>query len=200
MSSPHPSQTQALPIEQLEAHPLNSNVMPRALLDKLATEIGRTGLYPPIIVRPRGPRYQILDGHHRVCVLKELGHRLVEAVVWEVDDQQALLMLATLNRMRGEDDPRRRAALLSRLRESMGVVELAERLPEDAGRVKKMLELHAALPSPASPRPVGEMPVCVHFFLLPEQRRAVERLLREQGGSRESALLSLLGVIQETSA
>lgn len=184
--------TTSLPIDQLDPHPLNSNVMPKVLLDKLANEIGRNGLYPPIIVRPVGERYQVLDGHHRVQVLRQLGHRTAQANIWPVDDEQAMLFLASLNRMRGEDDPHKRAALLDRLRQNMGIADLAKRLPEDTGRVKKMLELHAASPSPKPPQPVDQMPVCLTFFVLPEQRKAIEQRLREQGGSREAALLALL--------
>lgn len=198
MSKQSQQQTRIVPIDQLDAHPANSNVMPKALLDKLASEIKRTGLYPPIIVRPIGDRYQILDGHHRVMVLRQLGYLELSVVVWLVDDEQALLMLATLNRMRGEDDPRKRAALLATLGQSMEVSELAKRLPEDAGRVKKMLALHAAPPSPKSAQPIDQMPVCLHFFLLPAQRKAVEQKLGEMEGTREHALLTALGVAEES--
>lgn len=191
---PDNSSSQALPIDRLDPHPLNSNVMPKVLLDKLASAIERTGLYPPIIVRPIGERYQILDGHHRIQVLKQLGHAQVNAVVWPVDEEQALVMLASLNRMRGEDDPRKRAALLSKLRQTISVPELAKQLPEDAARVKKMLALNSAPPSPKSASPLDQMPVCVHFFVLPAQRQAIEQRLREHGGTRESALLALLNL------
>eukprot|EP00752_Nemacystus_decipiens_P014099 g12535.t1 len=158
-----PEPTRTLPLDRLDAHPANSNVMPKALLGKLVSEIDRTGFYPPIIVRPIGERYQILDGHHRVIALKQLGLASVNAVVWRVDDQQALLLLATLNRMRGDDDPRKRAALLTKLRESMGVKEIAQRLPEDSGRVRKLLAIHAAPPSPKAPAPVDQMPAAGYF-------------------------------------
>lgn len=199
MSASPPAQTRHLPIDQLDAHPANSNVMPKALLDKLANEIKRTGFYPPIIVRPVGDRYQILDGHHRTLVLKELDYDAVNSVIWQADDEQALLLLATLNRMRGEDDPRKRAALLAKLRESMDITELAERLPEDRQRVQKMLAIHAAPPSPKVPTPLDQMPVSLHFFLRPHERQAVERRLREHGGSREEALLNLLEIHLEPS-
>jgi len=199
MPSPTTQASRTIPIDLLDAHPANSNVMPKALLDKLAEEIQRTGLYPPVIVRAVGERYQILDGHHRVRVLKRLGHDAAQAVVWRADDQQALLLLATLNRMRGDDDPRKRAALLTQLRQSMAVKEMARRLPEDSKRVRNLLAIHAAPPSPMAPKPIDQMPVCVHFFLLPDQRRAVEQKLRAHGGGREQALLTLLGLAEGVS-
>lgn len=183
-----------LPIDRLDPHPLNSNVMPKTLMDKLADEVRRTGLYPPIIVRPVGDRFQILDGHHRIQVLKSIGHDQANVVVWQVDDEQALVLLASLNRLEGEDDPRKRAQLLDQLTQSMPISELAKRLPEDAARVKKLLELNSVPPSPAASRSVQDMPVCVHFFVLPAQRSAIESKLREHGGPRESALLDLLNL------
>lgn len=54
-----------------------------------------------------------------------------------------------------------------------------------------------ATDSPAKltpPRDIEDMPVSVHFFLLPRQRQAVERKLREVQGSREEALLALLDI------
>lgn len=194
MPDPPIQTTMTLPIDRLEAHPHNSNQMPKALFDKLASEIQRTGLYPPLIVRPLAETYQILDGHHRLNVLKGLGYAEVTAVVWDVDDEQALVMLASLNRMRGEDNPRKRAALLGKLRESMEVKELAQRLPEDIGRVKRLLELNAAAPSPRAPVAMDELPVCLNFFVLPSQRQAVEKKLAEYGSSRETALLALLNI------
>lgn len=193
--SPAPETASAqLPIDQLLPHPSNSNVMPRALFDKLAEEIARTGRYPPVIVRPVGADYQILDGHHRVEALRRLGYAPAHCVVWAVDDEQALLLLATLNRLSGDDDPKKRAALVAELRRSMDIAELARRLPEDAERVRKLLSLHAAPPTPKAPRPMEQMPVCLHFFVMPAQRRAVERVLSDQGGTREQALLFLLGI------
>lgn len=168
--------------------------MPQPLIDKLAGEIGRTGLYPPVIVRSVGERYQILDGHHRVAVLRRLGHREVQAVVWRVDDEQALLLLATLNRLSGSDDARKRACLLAELHNTLDSRELAKRLPEDRDKVRKLLELNAARPSPRVPASLDRMPVSLHFFLLPAERSAIERLLRDHGGTRESALLQLLGI------
>jgi hypothetical protein len=132
-------------------------------------------------------------------VLQQLGHTAAQCVVWHVDDEQALLLLATLNRLAGDDDPRKRAALITKLNRTIDVKRLAGRLPEDAERVRKLLSIHAATPSPIKPKAIQGMPVCLHFFLPPDERRAVERILREHGGTRERALLDLLGLTQKAS-
>src|SRR5262245_21026475 len=89
-------------LDDLLAHPLNSNTMPPDLQEKLRAHIKRTGRYPFLVVRPHPSepgKYQVLDGHHRVAILRELGHTEARCDVWEVDDREAKLLLATLNRL-----------------------------------------------------------------------------------------------------
>lgn len=181
-------------LDQLAPH--HANVMPARLFAKLKRHLSRTGRYPPVIVRPLGGGFEILDGHHRVKALRELGVAYARCVVWEVDDAEALLLLSTLNRLQGRDDATRRATLLeelSRLRDG-AVEELASLLPEDVAGLRHMVE-EVAKPAALrrGPRPPDEMPVPVHFFLTREQRRQLEARLREIGGPREEALMSLVG-------
>lgn len=194
--------TTELPIDRLHAHPSNSNAMPAALFAKLKAHLAATSRYPPVIVRPHGEGYQVLDGHHRVKALRELQRSAVRCDVWEVDDAAALLLLATLNRLEGRDDPRRRAALLGQLRSAQdgqsegeardAFKRLARLLPEDGTKLRSLLRLNEPRPTPSLPVLLEAMPVSLHFFVLPHQKRAVEARLRAMGGSRESALLSLL--------
>lgn len=195
-------------VEKLESHPANSNVMSRELLAKLKEHIRRTGRYPPIIVRPmkkaaagegtpaegEAERYQILDGHHRVKVLRELGYRRVRCVVWEVDDAQALVLVATLNRLAGRDDPLKRAALIEELAERWGrnLAELERLLPERKTELERLLELRAPPPRPGPPPMPEATPVPVYFFLLPADKRRLEACLSAIGAGREGGLMKLV--------
>ncbi len=196
---------QTIELNRLHAHTANSNVMPEHLLAKLVDHIAGTGRYPPLIVRPipvceddgsddaaADAHYQILDGHHRVEALKRLGHKSAQCVVWQVDDQEALLLLATLNRLQGQDDPRRRAKLIAVLANHHDTKALAKLLPERSEQVKKLLEINTRLPEPRAPQPIESMPVAVHFFLLPKQKRRLNERLHTIGGSREEALMTLI--------
>lgn len=138
-----------VPITDLVPHPLNANVMPEDLREKLAAHIKQSGRYPLVIVRPapEGPgKFQILDGHHRVQVLRELGHSEVRTDVWDVTDREAKVLLATLNRLQGADQPIRRAQLIHELLGEMSLEDLAGLLPESD---KQIEELHALLEFPA---------------------------------------------------
>src|SRR5882672_5731216 len=89
-------------LDDLVAHPLNSNAMSEDLQAKLRAHIKRTGRYPFLVVRqhPDEPgKYQVLDGHHRVAILRDLGHTQARCDVWDVNDREARLLLATLNRL-----------------------------------------------------------------------------------------------------
>lgn len=188
--------TQQIPLKNLHAHPLNSNVMPEPLLAKLAAHIERTGQYPPIIVRPAptGTGYQILDGHHRKLALERIGASTANCVIWQADDEQALLLLATLNRLQGQDDAKKRSALLNTLAQRMPLDDLAAALPEQRAHLDKLLALHKPPPAPRPPQSLADMPQAVHFFLLPDQRKKLDRKLADLGGTREEALMQLVSL------
>lgn len=210
-----------LPLAQLVAHPDNANVMSDCMLAKLAEHIARTGQYPPLIVREHHKpgeangaananrsmdadhapkRYQILDGHHRKRALEQLDKTHAQCVVWEVDDQQAIVLMTTLNRLEGQDDPRLRAQLVTRLAENMPISQLARQLPEDATKLKKLLEMARTIPKPRPPRPVADMPAAVHFFLKPADRYLLESTLRQFNEQREDALMAMVRTVRNLQA
>src|SRR3989442_529175 len=172
-------------LDDLLAHPLNSNVMSEDLQAKLKTHIKRTGRYPFLVVRPHPDKlgkYQVLDGHHRVAILRDLGHTEARCDVWAVDDHEAKLLLATLNRLAGQDLPIRRAELIHELLGEMSAGDLAGLLPETD---KQLEDLHALLEFPADE--IGAilteqaaeeervLPRVMTFVVTPEQEELIER-------------------------
>ena len=174
-----------VPLDDLRPHPLNSNVMPEDLKEKLRAHIRRTGRYPFLVVRPHPEelgRYQVLDGHHRVEILRELGHTDARCDVWDVNDREAKLLLATLNRLQGQDLPIRRAGLLHELLGEMSLDDLAGLLPETD---KQLEELHALLEFPAeeiaalleeqAEEAEKVLPRVMSFVVTPEQEQLIEQ-------------------------
>jgi len=174
-----------VPLDDLVAHPLNANVMPDDLREKLKAHIKRTGRYPFLVVRPHPDhpgKYQVLDGHHRVQVLRDLGHGEARCDVWEVNDREANLLLATLNRLEGQDQPIQRARLIHELLGEMNLDDLAGLLPETD---KQLEELHALLEFPAEEiaaqlEAEGEeaekvLPRVISFVVTPAQEELIEQ-------------------------
>lgn len=184
-------------LDHLDSHPDNANRMTPALLEKLTAHVRQSGEYPPLIVRPHpasADRYQILDGHHRAEVLKRLGYEQARCEVWHVDDARASLLLLTLNRLHGEDDPHQRGALLEKLSRSMGLEQLARLVPEDTVRIGRLMALNHDPPPLAEPPPLERMPQAVTFFLTQVQRSRLFEHLELICRDRSEALIRLLAL------
>ena len=136
--------TESIAISKLIAHPDNPNVMSRAVFGKLVRNIERTGLYEPIVVRPHPKekgRFQIINGHHRVKALEKLGRKVADCVVWDVDDGQTDVLLATLNRLTGCDELSGKIELLRKLKERFSSAELAKILPNTRRQIEQLTNL-----------------------------------------------------------
>ena len=185
-----------IPLSQLVAHPDNANRMPPRLLKKLIAHIQMRGEYPPLIVRPLQDgtceRHQILDGHHRALALKQLQHTHARCEVWNVDDDQASMLLLTLNRLHGEDDPHKRGALLARLNQTHDLKSLAKMLPDKAHAIQSLIDLTLPIAPPAAAPPLDEMPQAVTFFLKSDQRKRLLARLDAIDANHSRALAQLL--------
>jgi len=185
-------------LAHLDGHPDNANRMTRAMLNKLTGHIRRSGDYPPLIVRPVGDRYQILDGHHRAMVLRQLGHTHAKCDVWQVDDEGAEVLLLTLNRLRGEDEPHWRGALLDRLSQSIDVEQLARFTPENAAHIRMQIEASSPPPELVEPVETDRMPQAITFFLTALQRARLLEHLGQISRDRTQALVRLLALDDPT--
>jgi hypothetical protein len=134
---------------------------------------------PHSALRAPSSQYQILNGHHRAQVLRELGHTHARCDVWEVDDQEARVLLATLNRLEGRDDPSARASLVANLSAGQSPKDLAALLPEPADAVERLLKLAAPPPAPLDPGDFPALPRPMTFFLTEEQHALVSEALQE---------------------
>ena len=193
-----------LPLDALDPHPENANRMSADRMEKLKGHIERTGRYEPLIVRPmqnaerrmqnerpnskNGVRYQILNGHHRAAVLRQLGHTRARCDVWDVDDDEARMLLATLNRLEGRDDPKARARLVAHLATGRNAEDLARLLPEPPDAVERLLRLAEPPPEPAPPDSLEPLPEALVFFLSEEQHALVSEALRAVGAAARGVL------------
>ncbi len=189
-------------LDKLVAHPDNPNRMSKTNFAKLVRNIERTGRYEPLVVRPcpssslrTGPHknchsrasrnpdddriscFQIINGHHRWQALRELGYKTADAIVWDIDDQNADILLATLNRLGGSDILEKKLALLKRLNQRMEVGKLAKLLPLRAGQIERLTELTISDCRTAIENRKSKILNPLVFFLNGEQQKTIENAL-----------------------
>ena len=115
-------------------------------------------------------------------MLRELRHPAARCDIWEVHDREAKVLLATLNRLEGQDAPIRRAQLLHDLLGEMPSDDLAGLIPESKAEIA---DLHALLEFPAddvlaqlaakAEEDEKRLPVVLNFVVLPDQAELVQR-------------------------
>lgn len=175
---------QSIAIKKLVAHPDNPNRMSKGNFAKLLRNIKRTGRYEPLVVRPAADSpgcFQIINGHHRWQALRQLGYKRADAVVWDVDDKQADILLATLNRLEGSDVLEKKIALLARLNERYKARELAKLLPAGAKQIERLTSMVNFRNLPVKAHKPGFFAQPMVFFLNEAQRQLVERALSLAG-------------------
>ena len=173
------NQVSSIPIEKLVPHPDNPNRMSKGNFAKLVRNIERTGLYEPLVVRPCRQRtgfFQIINGHHRCRALAELGYETAEVIVWDLDDQEADMLLASINRLGGRDVLDKKLAVLGRLNGLMSPAELAKLLPLSRPQIERLTNIDIRKLSPAGPAKV-EFAAPLVFFVSDEQKKMIERAL-----------------------
>ncbi|MGA2171688.1 MAG: ParB/RepB/Spo0J family partition protein [Sedimentisphaerales bacterium] len=172
------SKSQTIAISKLVAHPANPNVMSREKFNKLVRNIERTGLYEPIVVRPHPKMkdcFEIINGHHRVKALVQLGRKEADCVVWDIDDEQTCVLLMTLNRLCGSDEPAKKIELLKMLSQRMPPAELAKMLPASAKQIEQLINLKLSnCPVKLSAKPFA---IPLVFFVTADQNKIIEDAL-----------------------
>ena len=188
-------QIESVSIDKLIAHPANANRMSSSAFGKLTAHIERTGNYEPVIVRPHPKRagcFEIINGHHRTGALKKLGRKTCDCIVWDVDDSETMILLATLNRLAGHDVLDKKAELIKSLTERFSTKELAKKLPDTKPAIERLSRL-AGIHKPAGPVTFGHKAFLnpLVFFLTDEQKQAVDKAIAaEPADEKETAAQS----------
>jgi ParB family chromosome partitioning protein len=165
-------------LSKLIVHPDNPNSMSDSTFRKLVRNIERTGLYEPIVVRPHPNKkeyFQIINGHHRVKALEQIGRKEADCVVWDVDDGETSILLTTLNRLAGSDTPAKKIELLKKLTERMGTAQLAKLLPQTAKQIERLTNLK--LNSVPIKLNADSFAVPLVFFVTKQQQEIIENAL-----------------------
>jgi ParB-like chromosome segregation protein Spo0J len=172
----------SIPINKLTAHPNSPNRMSKRNFARLVRNIERNGRYEPLVVRRQGDSFQIINGNHRCRALKQLDYEAVDAIVWDVDDAEADILLCSLNRLKGSDVLDKKLSLLERINRDMPAREMAKLLPFTRSQIEKLRSLK--VPSAPAKIDAKSFAVPMVFFLSNEQQQLVAEAMASVNDNR----------------
>lgn len=92
-------------------------------IEELVADMKAVGLIEPIVVRPKGDRFEIIAGHRRTTAAKILGWAHIEAKIVSATDDQAFTMRAIENLSRHDVNPVDEACFIGELIKNTGKSE-----------------------------------------------------------------------------
>lgn len=111
--------------------------------EELRASIEKNGFTIPILVRQlEDGKYELIDGEHRIQIVKEMGWERIPAVITEADDTRATLLNILANTARGSQNPMDVAEALRRAHDAgADIKELAAATGHTESWVKLYLTL-----------------------------------------------------------
>lgn len=115
----------------------------QSALDELAQSIRRTGIIQPLVVRRRGPRFQLLAGERRWRAAQLVSMHRVPVVIQDVPDEKAMEITLVENLQREDLNPIEQAQAFDRLIQEFRLTqeEAAERTGKERATVANALRL-----------------------------------------------------------
>ncbi len=134
-----------IPINLIHDNPLSANRMDDERFEKLKRNIEfNNKKIPALLVKPdpkQEGQYIIIDRHYRKKAAIALGLTELPCEVWKVDPADQKRLLLTMNQLRGEDHPLKRAELVQSLLDVIQKDKLALVLPESSHEIDNLLRL-----------------------------------------------------------
>jgi len=114
-------------------------------LSELIASITEKGIIEPLVVRPRGDRFQIVAGERRYQAAVQVGLQELPVVIRDVDDTEMLELALIENLQRKDLTPFEESEALHGLAEGCGYTheDLARRLGKSRSSVTESLSLNA---------------------------------------------------------
>jgi ParB family transcriptional regulator, chromosome partitioning protein len=183
-----------VPIDQVDPNP----DQPRQAmgdLSELIASITEKGIIEPLVVRQRGPRYQIIAGERRYHAAGQAGLHEIPVVVRDVDETEMLELALVENLQRKDLTAFEEAEALQGLAQRCGYTheDLAKRLGKSRTAITESLGLTAI---PAEVRKVCRLADIHSKSLLlqvarqgdPQKMLALVEKIASQGGTTREAL------------
>ncbi len=133
-----------IPIDRIDPNP-NQPRQVMGDLTELIASIGEKGILEPLVVRPRGDRFQIVAGERRYQAAVQANLRDLPVVIRDVDETEMLELALIENLQRKDLTPFEESEALHSLAEGCGYTheDLARRLGKSRTSVTESLALNA---------------------------------------------------------
>ncbi len=183
-----------IPVEEIKLDKTNPNQMSAKSMDALKKVMEKYGFLAPIIVDQDN---RMIDGEHRLRVMKDEGMKTVPAYKLEVGKIDAKMLRQIMNKLHGEHDETKDALEFKMLEDSGDLTELAELIDEDAKKMRKMIESlgdESAIPSERETHELiinEKYKITFTFDKMPEYEAVLAKLHHIDSISKEKALLKL---------
>jgi ParB family chromosome partitioning protein len=126
----------------------SSALQPRSIFDEvkleeLAQSIGANGVVQPLLVRRKGPRYELIAGERRWRAAQRAGLTKVPVVIRNVSDDKVLELALIENIQREDLNPIEEARAYKKLIDTVGLTQesVADRVGRDRSYVTNYLRL-----------------------------------------------------------
>lgn len=88
-------------------------------MEALKSSIERDGFLSPVLVRPKGNKFEILSGNHRAMAASELGYSRIPVIIANLTDEQAKRVVLNLNTIHGDPTAELLAPFLAEFDEAL---------------------------------------------------------------------------------
>lgn len=143
-AAPATEDANEFPIDLIDPSALQPRVhFDDAKLEELAQSIRANGVVQPLLIRPKGDRFELIAGERRWRAAQLAGLTKIPAVLREVSDDK-ILELALIENIQREDlNPIEEALAYKKLIETLGLTQetVAERVGRDRSYVTNYLRL-----------------------------------------------------------
>jgi ParB family chromosome partitioning protein len=182
-----------IPIEDLEANP-DQPRQSMGDLTELIASIREKGVLEPILVRPRGARFQIIAGERRFRAATEAGLAEVPCIVRETSDAETMELALIENLQRKDLSAFEEADGLKTLAENFGYTheQMADRIGKSRTSITEVLAL-AAMPAEVRDRcrraDIQAKSLLLQIVRQGDSRKMMALLegLEKEGASRDTA-------------
>ncbi|HEY5883484.1 MAG TPA: ParB/RepB/Spo0J family partition protein [Pyrinomonadaceae bacterium] len=139
-----PEDASEIPIDLIDPSSLQPrSIFDEAKLDELARSITANGVVQPLLLRRKGPRYELIAGERRWRAAQLAGLSKVPAVIRSVSDDKVLELALIENIQREDLNPIEEARAYKKLIDTVGLTQetVAERVGRDRSYVTNYLRL-----------------------------------------------------------